>query len=161
KLLAGLGLAPALGLRAGADDLFRRPSPNRSAPMRFLPLRGSPRRRGPCRSLTAQQLSLEQLEDRSVPTAGPLPIPGGLPGFNPAAFFGPPNLPGPADAPPPFGNEPISITNFNGFVGVAHVEGAGHDGQNHTLLWDVDLRFISGQYRGTDGLVHHGTFAVI
>src|SRR5262249_45405990 len=109
------GIAPALGLRAGADNLFRRPASSRSAAMRFLPWRSSPKRRGPRRSLTAQQPSLEQLEDRSVPTAGPLPIPGGLPGFNPGDIFEHLNLPGPADAPPPFGNEPSSITNFNGF----------------------------------------------
>ena len=129
--------------------------------MRFSPWQRSPKRRGPRRSLTAQQVSIEQLEHRSVPAAGPLPIPGGLPGFNPGDIFEHLNLPGPADAPPPFGNEPSSITNFNGFVGVAHVEGTGHDGQGHTLLWDVDLRFMSGTYRGTDGRVHHGTFAVI
>ncbi|HKA07030.1 MAG TPA: hypothetical protein VKD71_07210 [Gemmataceae bacterium] len=94
-------------------------------------------------------------------TVAPLPIPGGTPGFAPGDFFEHANLAGPADAPPPFGNEPSSITNFNGFVGVAHFEGTGVDGDGNTLLWDADLRFMQGAYQGVDGKMHHGTFALI
>ena len=93
--------------------------------------------------------------------APPLPIPGGTPGFSPGDFFEHANLPGPADAAPPFGNEPSAVTNFNGFVGVAHVEGTGVDGDGNTLLWDVDLRFMQGVYQGVDGKMHQGTFALI
>jgi hypothetical protein len=71
------------------------------------------------------------------------------------------NLPGPAGAPAPFGNEPSSITDFAGFIGVAHFEGTGRDGDGNTLLWDADLRFMQGVYRGVDGRLHFGTFAFI
>jgi hypothetical protein len=101
------------------------------------------------------------LEDRSLLSVAPLPIPGGLPGFLPGEPFEHANHAGPADAPPPVGNEPSSITDFNGFVGVAHFEGTGTDGQGHPLLWDADVRFMQGNYRGVDGRVHHGTFAFI
>ena len=129
--------------------------------MRFLPWWGAPKRRGPRRSFTAQRPSVEQLEDRSVPSVAPLPIPGGTPGFHPGDPFQHANFPGPADAPPPFGNEPSSITNFNGFVGVAHFQGTGHDGAGNVLLYEADLRFMKGTYRGVDGRLHHGTFAFI
>jgi hypothetical protein len=119
--------------------------------------------RAPCRPWSAgHKWSLERLDDRSLPSVvAPLPIPGGLPGFLPGEPFEHANLAGPADAPPPFGNEPSSITDFNGFVGVAHVEGTGTDGDGHTLLWDVDLRFMQGVYRGVDGRRHQGTFALV
>jgi hypothetical protein len=61
----------------------------------------------------------------------------------------------------PFGGEPSTITDFNGLVGVAHVQGTGTDGHGHTLLWDADLRFMQGDYRGVDGRLHRGTFAFL
>src|SRR5262245_41366910 len=127
--------------------------------MRSIPCRTARQSAPPRRVRRAP--SLERLEDRSVPTVAPLPIPGGTPGFHPEDPFEHANLAGPADAPPPFGNEPSSITNFNGFVGVAHFEGTGHDGEGHTLLWDADLRFMQGTYRGVDGKPHFGTFVLI
>jgi len=87
--------------------------------------------------------------------AAPNPIPGGtnvggqLFHFN---FFGP-------------GLEPASITDFNGFVGVADVQGTGTatnpDGSTETLLYDTDVRFMKGVYIGKDGAVHKGTFGFI
>jgi hypothetical protein len=104
---------------------------------------------------------LEALEDRSVPSAGPLPIPGT---FNPG--LGGPDIhfqkPGPADnTSGRFGGEPSTITDFNGFIGVAHVQGTGTDNSGNTLFWDTDLRFMHGVYQGTDGQLHSGTFAFI
>jgi len=107
------------------------------------------------------KLALELLEHRSLPSVAPLPIPGGTPGFSPGDFFEHANLAGPADAAPPFGNEPSSITDFDGAVGVAHFEGTGKDSQGNDLLYDVDLRFMQGTYRGVDGELHDGTFAFI
>src|SRR5438477_10388000 len=61
------------------------------------------------------------------------------------SFFGP-------------GNDPTSITDFNGFVGVADVQGTGTatyaDGSHETLLYDTDMRFMQGVYVGQDGAVH-------
>jgi hypothetical protein len=63
------------------------------------------------------------------------------------------------------GVDPSSIWDFNGFVGVADVQGTGTatnpDGSTETLLFDTDLRFMSGVYVGVDGAVHKGSFALI
>jgi hypothetical protein len=58
------------------------------------------------------------------------------------------------------GGEATSITDFNGFVGVARVQGTGTDGDGNTLLWDADVRFMDGTYRGADGGLHQGAFAL-
>jgi hypothetical protein len=58
-----------------------------------------------------------------------------------------------------------SITDFNGFVGVADVQGTGTgtnpDGSSETLLFDTDMRFMSGVYIGQDGRVHKGNFGFV
>jgi hypothetical protein len=116
--------------------------------------------RCPCRRPARHQLSLELLEDRNLLSAAPQPIPGGF--ANPVGGpFVHANFVGPADAAPPFGNEPSTITNFNGFIGVALVSGTGKDRDGNPLLWDVDLRFMQGVYQGVDGNLHRGTFALV
>ena len=120
------------------------------------------RTRSPCQCPARRKLSLELLEDRSLPSVAPLPISGG---FIPNPFGGPDvhqELPGPADSTMPgIGGEPSTINDFNGFVGVVHIQGTGRDGDGHTLLWDADLRFMQGDYRGVDGRLHSGTFAFV
>ena len=68
------------------------------------------------------------------------------------AFFGP-------------GVDPSSIGDFNGFVGVADVQGTGTatnpDGSTETLLFDTDMRLMNGVYVGQDGAVHKGTFGFV
>jgi hypothetical protein len=63
------------------------------------------------------------------------------------------------------GIDPSSITDFNGFVGVADVQGTGTatnpDGSTETLLFDTDMRLMSGVYVGQDGAVHKGTFGFV
>jgi hypothetical protein len=63
------------------------------------------------------------------------------------------------------GVDPSSITDFNGFVGVADVQGTGTatnpDGSTETLLFDTDVRFMSGVYVGQDGQVHKGQFGFV
>jgi hypothetical protein len=63
------------------------------------------------------------------------------------------------------GVDPSSITDFNGFVGVADVQGTGiatnPDGSTETLLFDTDVRFMSGVYVGQDGAVHKGQFGFV
>jgi hypothetical protein len=73
------------------------------------------------------------------------------------------HLPGPVDSSTPnkSGGDPSAITDFNGFVGVAHVEGTGIDGSGNTLFWDADLRFMKGVYQGVDGRIHNATFAFV
>ena len=68
------------------------------------------------------------------------------------AFFGP-------------GIDPSSITDFNGFVGVADVRGTGTatnpDRSIETLVFDTDMRFMSGVYVGVDGAVRKGAFGFV
>jgi hypothetical protein len=63
------------------------------------------------------------------------------------------------------GIDPSSIGDFNGFVGVADVQGTGTatnpDGSTETLLFDTDMRFMSGVYVGQDGAVHKGAFGFV
>jgi len=63
------------------------------------------------------------------------------------------------------GLDPSSITDFNGFVGVADVQGTGTatypDGSTETLLYDTDMRFMTGTYVGKDGKVYKGTFGFV
>jgi hypothetical protein len=60
-------------------------------------------------------------------------------------------------------SEPSSITDLNGFVGIGAVRGEGTatlpDGSTQRLFFDVDNRFMKGEYVGEDGRLHHGTFA--
>jgi len=63
------------------------------------------------------------------------------------------------------GSEPSSVGDFNGVVGAAIVDGTGigrnASGATEQLLFDTDMRFMEGTFRGTDGLAHEGTFAFV
>jgi hypothetical protein len=84
-------------------------------------------------------------------SATPTPIPG-----NPALGGLHINLPG-EDA------EPSTIFDFNGFAGITEVGGTGTltmpDGSTQAAFFDVDNRFMKGEFVGADGRLHHGTFA--
>ena len=91
----------------------------------------------------------------------PVPIPRGTPvlgGFY--HVFGPGSI-DPADA------EPSTITNMNGFVGLASISGMVT--QTDTTTGDVqrlpfvcsDIRFMTGNFRGADGRVQQGAFALV
>jgi len=56
--------------------------------------------------------------------------------------------------------EPNTITDFNGFVGVAHITGTGA-GANAGLSFDVDNRFITGEYIALDGRHSNATFGFL
>ena len=90
--------------------------------------------------------------------APPRPIPGGVtPPFLTAPIHSyPPPLLGPAVA-----HDPSMIFDFNGFVGVAQIDGTGRDGSGNLLYYDVDNRFMKGTYVGVDGKTYHATFGFI
>ncbi len=83
--------------------------------------------------------------------------------------------PSPVPANPAFGGlhvysvdpsmEPSAITNFHGHVGAAVVDGSGtwkvSGNTPETVLFDTDMRFMQGTFRGTDGRDHKGTFAFV
>jgi hypothetical protein len=101
---------------------------------------------------------------RAVQASGsfaPVPIPGGSPAlggafhvFGPAAFD-------PIDA------EPVTITNLNGFVGLAYISGMVTQTNTKTNqisrlpFVDSDMRFMQGDFRGADGRIHQGAFAFV
>jgi len=94
-------------------------------------------------------------------SSSPVPIPGGTPvlggGFH---VFGPGEI-DPPDA------EPITITDFNGFIGLAYLSGMVT--QTNTSTGEVqklpflssDMRFMKGVFRGTDGQISQGAFALV
>jgi hypothetical protein len=103
---------------------------------------------------------------RPSPVAAPGPgspvhIPGGTPflggGFH---LFGP-GLIDPHDA------EPSSITDFDGFVGLAYITGTVTRTNTVTHAVDTlpflfsDMRFMKGVFRGQDGRMHNGAFAFV
>lgn len=60
----------------------------------------------------------------------------------------------------PGAGEPNTITDFNGFVGVAHITGTGA-GANAGLSFDVDNRFITGEYIALNGQHANATFGFL
>lgn len=93
------------------------------------------------------------------PGAAPNPIPGGIQPFGPGTEVFHLVLPGP-------GAEPSTITDFHGFVGVAHITGNGtrtdtNTGNTSRLFFDTDTRFMKGHYVGVDGEQHGGTFSFV
>lgn len=102
-------------------------------------------------------------------TADPRPIPGGLQfllPFDDTVFhvFAP-GYPGLPDNDPAT-NDPSTITDFNGDVGLCYVGGTGTHtnkvtGEERHLEFEVDMRFMKGTYVGLDGRTHHGTFGFV
>jgi len=103
-------------------------------------------------------------------------IAGGLVRSVPTLAASGPGTPTPVPANAAFGGlhvysvgpnaENSTITDFRGMVGAAIVDGTGvaHDrrtGKNEKLLFDSDMRFMQGTFRGTDGANHEGTFAFV
>jgi hypothetical protein len=93
----------------------------------------------------------------------PVPVPGGTPllGGSFHAFAPAPTGADPIDA------EPITITNFDGFVGLSYTNGMvtrtnTQTGETLRLPFiSSDMRFMQGEFRGADGRSHHGTFALV
>ena len=90
-------------------------------------------------------------------SVAPKPVPEGFKAFG-KFFHVDPSSPG-------SGVENSTIFDFQGFIGAADVQGMGtavdSSGQKHRLLFDVDMRFMQGNYIGEDGQQHSGTFGFI
>ena len=61
---------------------------------------------------------------------------------------------------PPGAGEPSTITDFNGFAGVAHIQGVGA-GDQAGLSFDVDNRFMTGEYIALNGRHFNATFGFL
>ena len=98
----------------------------------------------------------------TLPTVLPRPIPGGFL----ASDFGItiPNSTERFHAFAPLaarGNDPITITDFHGFIAAAEITGHGTattPSGSTSLFFDNDMRVMQGQYIGVDGQEHNGTF---
>lgn len=92
------------------------------------------------------------------PGSAPRPIPGGF------AFPNFDIVPSGADLhviPPVPGLEMSTITDFNGQIAAAEIQGSATDGNGNTFGFDADMRFMAGEYIGSDGRAYHGTFGFI
>jgi hypothetical protein len=95
----------------------------------------------------------------------PVPIPGGVTFGTDTLFHvyahGYPGFGG-----DPGTEDPSTIYDFNGTFGLAYVRGMGTHtdkvtGARTRLPWEVDLRFMKGEYVGADRKRHHGAFAFV
>ena len=97
---------------------------------------------------------------RAASCADPRPIPGGFAEFG---HFYHQRYP---DRDTADTEDPSTITDFNGHIGLAYVSGMGTHTDKMTgiesrLPYRVDLRFMKGVYVGKDGKKHRGAFAAI
>lgn len=81
-------------------------------------------------------------------------------------LFHPPGLPPVHAFPPKPGFEHVDITDFDGYLGLASVEGTGTGtdtgtGKRTKLYFSADLRFFAGDYIGLDHRRHRATFSAI
>ena len=93
------------------------------------------------------------------------PIPGGVRGLAPFGVFIHHNPLNPA-VPLAHISDPSQITDFEGFVGLTHIRGAGMGTDTMTgaatpLAFQADMGFSQGKFIGTDGRHHRGTFAFV
>jgi len=110
-------------------------------------------------------LALPRYAFGAPPSAGPKPIPQVLDPAVPIHI----QLPGypPFGSPDPATNDPSTITDFNGHVGLTYVRGTGTRTDKATsastsgLPFEVDLRFMKGEFVAADGRRRHGAFALI
>lgn len=58
-------------------------------------------------------------------------------------------------------NEPSQITDFKGFVGLTRIRGFGSGTGHPQLAFQADMGFNQGEFVGTDGRRHQGTFAFV
>ena len=103
----------------------------------------------------------------AVSTSGgaePRPIPGGLVTVDGRRWhIYPPGPSNPLDRDSVM-NEPSAITDFDGVMTMAQVQGTGTEeleGRSVPLPFDADLRIMAGRYVGLDGQPHDGTFVLI
>ena len=100
----------------------------------------------------------EKKSSQSVPIRGGSPKLGGS--FH---VFGPT----PGGSFDPIDAEPSTITDFNGFVGLAYISGTVQRTDKRTRevrtlpMISSDMRFMTGVFRGVDSRVHEGTFALV
>ena len=100
--------------------------------------------------------------DEAVHGNTPKPIPGGFQPFGPGTEVFHNFAPGVFD---PLDTDRSGIFDFNGQIGYAVIDGTGtgrsRPGGRTPLFFEVDLRFMQGEYIGEDGKHRHATFCLI
>jgi hypothetical protein len=94
-----------------------------------------------------------------VDGSAPRPIPDGIQPFGPGTELY-------HVYPPAAGFEQSTITDFDGWIGSLDAEGTGTGrdtvtGRTTPLVFQVDMRFMDGDYLAVDGQMRRGTFALI
>jgi hypothetical protein len=95
----------------------------------------------------------------------PNPIPSGVAPFAPFGIFIHHHPLNPAIPLSSIG-DPSQITDFNGLVGLTHIRGGGTATNTTTgavapMAYQADMGFSQGEFIGTDGHRHEGTFAFV
>ncbi len=106
----------------------------------------------------------EKEKEKEKKSSQPVPIRGASPklGGN-FHVFGPT----PDGSFDPIDAEPSTITDFNGFVGLAYISGTVQRTNKRTRevrtlpMISSDMRFMTGVFRGVDGRFHRGAFALV
>jgi hypothetical protein len=110
-------------------------------------------------------LAKERASSAPIPSFAPVPIPVGTPALNGFYHFFAPAPTSPTGDP--VDAEPSTITNLDGFVGLAMISGMvtrinTQTGEKLRLPFQqADMRFMKGNFRGTDGNIHEATFAFV
>ena len=109
--------------------------------------------------------SSDQDDDETSKCISVNPIPGGGAPFKPYGIFVHHNPLNPAT---PLANisDPSQITDFDGLVGLTHIQGGGSGTDTITgavtqLAFRADMGFSQGRFIGTDGKEHHGTLCFV
>ena len=102
--------------------------------------------------------ALEPMAALGAAKAGdPRPIPGG---------FAPDLSPVPSDPfihvlPPVMSFEMSTITDFDGVVAAAEIQGTARDNQGGSYWFDCDMRFMKGRYVDLNGRGQQGVFGFV
>ena len=88
----------------------------------------------------------------------PKPIPGG---FTVPDFGTVPINPAIHVLPPAVGFEMATITDFKGVLGAGEIQGSATGSDSSSYAFDADMRFMGGEYVGSDGRRHFGTFGFV
>ena len=63
--------------------------------------------------------------------------------------------------PPAVGFEMSTITDFNGVIAAAEIQGTAHGSDGTSYTFDADMRFMRGIYRSMDGRRRDGAFGFV
>jgi hypothetical protein len=63
--------------------------------------------------------------------------------------------------PPAIGFEMATITDFDGVIAAAEIQGTAHGSDGTQYTFDTDMRFMKGRYISIDGQLRQGSFGFV